>query len=174
MVIGLGVTEASASLVVCPDPQTSSRQYGVNTTPDSVCIAYGSGNLNGAGNDAFLDATTGWEFVGQNGAFLSPPTDFSGTSGDFSFTAAAGFTYAIGIKDGGDPKWAVFQLPTGVTSGTWHVTSSGGGLSHLALYRTPGTVDPGEEPVVVHEPATLSLLGFGLLAGAARLRRRLA
>ena len=171
-----GTAEAVAVEVFCPPTLSSidgqTRQYSLTTDPASSCYAYGNGNLNGANNDAFLDLVDGWDFVGQNSAFTSTGSLSGGTSGDW---AIANFDptlqYAVGVKDGGNPKWAVFLLPQGVSSGEWAVTSPQGALSHLALYSRDGEpVEPGEEPIVP-EPATVALLGLGLVAGGARMRR---
>ena len=169
----LFTANAAAGTVLCPpsplDPDFT-RQYSLTTDPTASCYAYGGGNLNGAGNDAFQNADPGWDFEGQNSAF-DTITGQGTNSGTFSFTAEAGLQYALGIKDGGNPKWAVFLLPDGVTSGSWGIVSQGGALSHLALYSRDGEpVEPGEEPIVP-EPATVALLGLGLIAGGARLRR---
>jgi hypothetical protein len=169
---------ASAGTVECPsDAQVAAedlnRQYSLTTNPDSVCFAYGDGNLNGAGNDAFLEIAPGVSFVGQNDAFIAGSTDFTGTSGDFAFNAVGGVQYYVGIKDGGDPKWAVFQLPilavSGIFSGEWGVVSPGGSLSHLALYSGEGPEPIGSN---LPEPSAILLLGAGLAGVASRLRRR--
>jgi hypothetical protein len=185
-IVGLGmcatmalgsVSGANAAIVECPsdaDVATNSfnRQYGVDTTPNSICYAYGGGNLNGSDStDAFLQLDPSFDYIGGNDAFDATGTDFTGTSGSFlidNFDPT--LQYALGIKDGGDPKWAVFLLPIGVSSGTWYVLSPNGSLSHLALYSTDTPPNPGEEPLVP-EPATLALLGLGLLAGGARARK---
>jgi hypothetical protein len=165
-------SSAAAGTVLCPDPLEAgqNRQYSLTTEPDSVCFAYGTGNLNGAGNDAFLELHPELNFVGDNDAF-DAGTDFTGTEGDFFFTGDAGTQYYLGMKDGGDPKWAVFALPLGVFSGSWGFESTGGSLSHLALYS--GEPD-GPEPIGSNlpEPTSLVLLGAGLAAAGARLRRR--
>ncbi len=150
------------------------RQYSLTTDPASTCYAYGGGNLNGQSNDAFQALVPGWDFEGQNNAFSSTGSLTGGSSGDWTIlNFDPNKQYAVGVKDGGSPKWAVFLLPVGCcATGEWGVTSPQGGLSHLALYsrdaETP--VEPGEEPIVP-EPATVALLGLGLVAGGARMRR---
>jgi hypothetical protein len=180
--------DANAALVktVCPDPMgpDDTRQYSV-TIDDSIggaatCIAYGDGNL-AENNDAFADMVNpttdpDWAFVGQNSAFSSTGSLTGGKSGDWTIlNFDPSLEYAIGVKNGGSPKWAVFLLPQGVSTGFWGVESSGGGLSHLALWSREGEEPPtpGEEPVVP-EPASIALVGLGLVAGGARLRRRAA
>jgi hypothetical protein len=174
-----GTAEAALVEVFCPPTLNEfpeqTRQYSLSTDPASTCYAYGSGNLGGA-QDAFLEAdpNSGWVFEGQNDAFDSTGSLTGGTSGDWEIDPAIfdpTKQYAVGVKDGGNPKWAVFLIPQGVSEGLWGVTSPQGGLSHLALYSRDGEpIEPGEEPIVP-EPATVALLGLGLVAGGARLRR---
>ena len=73
---------------------------------------------------------------------------------------------AVAFKVGsGDPTWAAFILPYGETAGSWSTgLQTGGGLSHATFY--------GQGAPVVPEPASLVLLGSGLLGLAAKARRR--
>jgi hypothetical protein len=177
----------------------SARQYFVTYDTVNSCI-YGDGNLNGKGNDAFLNTDdvseagtdtygdNGWQLIDTTGTGagggLQGEINFGGSTsgGTFTFTDLAGLLanysmLAIGLKDGGTPQWAIFFItPDSLseTSGLWGLSSPGGALSHGTLYGVPGVGCVDCEPFTpVPEPATLAMLGLGLL-GAATARRRLA
>jgi hypothetical protein len=170
----------------CPNPLGAfTRQYYV--TPATNCIFDDSApNFQGTDEEANLylnsaeaqpDWGTGWVGLGK--------ADGQSPLPGFSFTADAGnddgtFTidpltfkfgqFAVGVKGGGNPKFAIFLLQAGATSGNWGLLSSEGDLSHLALYAR----DSGN-PIqlqAVPEPISLALLGAGLMVGARRLRRK--
>jgi hypothetical protein len=199
---------AAAAPVYCPAGPApgngNERQYFIDTTPDSTCLSHGQGNL-AENNDDFLDAIAsgtdtfadlGWEFLDTTGSGVGlgdnghlTMTDTSGgalRSGTFIIDPAIAGLYsmfAIGLKDGGVPQWAVFVLPANVLTGFWGLSSPSGSLSHGALYGILGTppctedCDPEPcvgcpEPLATPEPATLTMLGLGLLGAAGARRRR--
>jgi hypothetical protein len=210
LVVGFAalVAPEKAMATQCPvSPNVGDNVYivvGTGTTGVPSCVTeYGNGNLNGAGNDDFLDGAddntatndqyfgggwTGSAFCSTGGSDPSSSnectTDYgfaftslnSAHNGAWSFTGQAGKTYALGVKDGSDPFWAVFLLSnTDVTgsvaySGTWQIIN--GGLSHFVIYEKGSPTSSNSPETPVPEPASLMLLGSGLAFAGQRFRRR--
>jgi hypothetical protein len=192
MVMALPGSAMAGPITYCPPTFDGTNTLRYSITPDdpvtASCLAYGDGNIEGAMN-AFLMSPegAGWTSLGGNSAFLGTDgsqTDTSGVGpGDWAFTALAGFEYAVGLKDGDEPQWAVFLLAgvlPGTVAGEWfleRINPQGvinpGELSHLALFSRPTEEEPPtEEPVEPgSEPVSLALLGLALVGAAYRKRR---
>ena len=181
--------------------ETYQRQYSV--TPSQRCVFESDKDTNNniTGTDAeadyYLNSLLGsqagwgdftmgaddWQGLGQDDgdeeniigfSFTSNPEGYDGDVHDSAVDPGGGYNqFAIGIKDGALPFWAIFELAVGVTTGDWAFNSSGGDLSHFALYGRFVPSDDPNDPAEVPEPASLLLLGSGLaVAGKIRSRRK--
>jgi PEP-CTERM motif len=123
-----------------------------------------------------------WQGLGSNVIDgFSYTKDAGNDDGIFTFSDSLLDEYdqfALAMKDGAKPKFAIFMLPVGLTTGNWHFLTTQGELSHFALYGrnlleiNEECPNPPCDPDIteVPEPATLLLIGSGLTF-AARWRR---
>jgi PEP-CTERM motif-containing protein len=154
---------AAATPVLCED--VNLNHMLVDSAYVQSCIDAGVGNIGNGQNDDFLNAgNTGWTDISGSASLVLGQ---NGSTGTFSFDASLWDDFeslAIGFKfgTGNQPdEWFVYLLQDLVSSGSWefvNVFGTGGGLSHLTLYA--GEERTHEAP----EPATLALLGLGLLS----------
>jgi hypothetical protein len=170
----------AAPIVSCPGSATTTdREFTIDVTfelPPSdatvTCYDYDTGNL---ADDQFgpswvlIDKEDDPEFLGDCEACFTI-TGLGETSGTFTILSTVWDTYSevlLGFKVGEgqlDPDWAVFLLTGGVTEGEWLVTGQQS-LSHADLWG-------GGEATEVPEPATLFLVGAGILGTTWKARRR--
>lgn len=169
---------ASAALfdVVCPDgdaskgPTPTNRSMTLSSDPATSCTAWG------LVNESFADLIWKLEDVeGSDDPKVVPgsgPDPFlsfdglGGTSGAFELSDSLDSNAIIVFKFGGGgadlvPDWVAYTL-NGATSGEWTWTGRQA-LSHVAIYGSTREVP---------EPATLALLGLGLVGLGYRARRR--
>jgi len=147
---------------------------------EAVTAGWGSAAWVGLGTDEQAGGLDGFGFTsdGNSGNFLigSPLTD------DYN-------QFAVAVKDGGTPKFAIFLLAEGNYDSAWSILSSGS-LSHFAVYgrfNEGGDDDPPElcpdgsvpnpgcpfiGPTEVPEPTSMMLLGTGLMYGIGKIRKR--
>jgi hypothetical protein len=168
LVLG-AASSAQAVVVFCPGTaSTTDREFSIDTAVVASCLASGTGNINGSGDDinALGYTTLDKSDDGTTGALEGSLSITGGgaTSGTFTISpAAAAFgPLVIAFKVGEgvlDPDWAAFLLPAGVLSGSWAV-SGDQSLSHANLYGGGDTPPP---PTQTPEPMSAVLLGSGLL-----------
>jgi len=170
-----GAALAAPVTTTCP-VGTYDRYFMVTTDPaGAVCGPFGNGpnDISGSGDVmnglgwTTLDKDESPDSVWPYDAWFSIST-FNSSTGTFTIDPAAWSAYGsivLALKTGVnlEPSWASFILPYGETTGTWSI-SPGQNLSHATFY--------GQEAPVVPEPASLVLLGTGLVGLAARARRR--
>jgi len=183
---------AFAAPVTCPPvPLASDRIFTVTATPEAACLAYGPGNDKSTDwwtqipTAAWLEVDASDSSSGLYDGWLTLTPSTSGLAGTFSVPAAAWGSYgriAFALKSGegqANPDYAVFELfNNGLdpTTGSWTITgfsaagsTLGQSLSHGTLY---GFGEPEIPDVPAPEPASLMLMGSGLIGLAARARRR--
>ena len=117
----------------------------ISITQATACVYDSTSNIQGDNGEATTYLTggpqplwgTGWVGLGQNPTGYSFTADAGNDDGTFTINPAQLGNYnqyAVGIKDGADPKWAIFLLPVGTFAGDWHFLTNGGELSHFAVY----------------------------------------
>jgi hypothetical protein len=180
--------------VMCPGTATTvDREFTLTATTEVAplgdatvgCYAFDSGNMN---DDEFDGSSPAWILIDKDespdsaaGSCLDEScltvTGLGATGGTFSIASGLWGAYnelLIGFKvgtangQGIDPDWAAFILSGGITDGTWSVTHNNG-LSHASLW---GRFNPDRDVTAVPEPASLFLLGSGLLVAARRRRAK--
>ena len=177
------IAEAAPISVNCPDSAaTDDREFTLTTDPAAAaCYDYGddANELNANPFDVMF--LSGWTIIDKDDAPTSDSDNgffvdgLGAISGSFLLDASLWTQFdqiAIGFVVGGgqiDPKWAVFLLPDGETSGLWsNDPRQGGSLSHGNLYGFGDATTITEVP----EPATLLLLGSGLTFAVRRRRAK--
>jgi len=182
--LSLGLSAPAWSIpAVCQD--INKNHMTIDTSWAISCLASGVGNLQGSNTDFFANGTD-WSFIEKSEnsnpgssyglTYTAGAGDSTSITGSWSFSSTFWDTYgeaALGFKfgTGNTPdEWFVFDVKNGSTGGDWTffstlVNGNGtGGLSHMNLYAK-------EKGTSVSEPATLGLLGLGLL-GLSLTRRR--
>ena len=188
--VGLAVSSTAANAVVCPPTGTAGadRHYSIEATggaPAVLGCAWGADN-----NITQMDQTdpivgvvgtypaaTGaniipagynlliWENTTNGAAALNPNAyvDFDGTLEGGTLKFLANLTNVlIALKDGGDPKYAVFSIASVSTNNTydWDISPQGS-LSHYLLW---GTTNPCPDPPCTPTQVPGPVLGAGLPA----------
>lgn len=158
------------------------RQYSI---PQAVACIYddSSSNITGTASEAdmYLNSATaqptwgtGWTGLGVDPVGFSFTADVGADDGTFAIATSmlAYDQFAVAVKDGGSPKWALFLLPVYIATGDWHFMSPGGELGHFALFGHNVADAQNASVPDVPEPASILLLGSGIACMAAKARNR--
>ena len=184
VVVSLGsAVSASASSITCAGTDrefslgdATACTQGIGANPDGTLINSQGGAWAGSWQNEG-ELTTG----GINDLFAITVTNGTFGAGNVGGTWAinplfwnawgkAVISVHVG-QGGGDPDWWVFLVEPGDLNGTWSYvinSGTGGGLSNLKLW---GSGTPNQQLLQTPEPATLVLLGSGLVGLAFGLRR---
>jgi len=180
----LSPVAAQASTITCPDTGSPDRTitvynvtscaWGNSQNPSASTVAgvlggtwTNEGTATGDGTNSLLTVTaSGWGSADVNGTFTID-------SSFWTLFGRAALTVHVG-EGNGNPDYWVFEITKGFTGlGTFdldRLSGGGGGLSNINLWGS-GAPDRSVTETAVPEPASLLLLGSGLVFGAARLRK---
>jgi hypothetical protein len=176
-IVGITAPMVTGILYIAADPATATAQSEVLATYNSLTTLTGAIDLSGQDLGTVSPLTAGvYDF--SSSAFLTGTLTLNGP-GDFVFRIGSTLGTDSGAKvlltGGADASNVYWQVGSSATLGTGtdfvgnilasaNITLDGGTLDGRAMAGTAAVNIVGAEIVTIPEPATICLLGFGVLS----------